>query len=99
MLQLLSSESVESEWVKKEVDKAMNQEIEGRRAKVLPLLYKSCDLPGFFIGKLKADFTSENNYKLSLSRILQTIGLITESGINRIYEIEENGIPVDYLTS
>src|SRR5882762_2886760 len=35
---ILSRVSVKSEWVKREVDVAMNQEIEGRRVRVLPLL-------------------------------------------------------------
>jgi len=35
---ILSQNSVKSEWVKREVDVAMNQEIEGKRVKVLPLV-------------------------------------------------------------
>src|SRR5262245_47518889 len=36
---ILSPQSVASQWVQKEVELAMNQEIDGKRIKVLPLLH------------------------------------------------------------
>ena len=50
VIALLSNKSVSSEWVKKELDVAMNQEIAGRRVKVLPILATRCELPGFLQG-------------------------------------------------
>lgn len=55
---LLSKHSVESEWVKREVDIAMNQEIARKRVKVLPIRLDDCELPGFLVGKLYADLRS-----------------------------------------
>lgn len=55
---LLSKNSIGSSWVKKEVDIAMNQEIEGRRVKVVPILLDAVDLPGFLKGKLYGDLRS-----------------------------------------
>src|SRR5262249_3818196 len=49
---VLSPNSVQSSWVKRELDVAMNQEIGGKRVKVLPLVIKECELPGFLEGKL-----------------------------------------------
>lgn len=72
---VLSPDSVSSEWVKREVEVAMNHEISGRRVKVLPLLYKKCDLPGFLIGKLYADFTDPKRYQASLKMILERLQL------------------------
>ncbi len=69
LLVLLSDASVNSEWVKKEVDIAMNQEIEGKKVKVLPVLLESCDLPGFLKGKLYADLRTEENYETVLRQI------------------------------
>jgi|CXWL01.1.fsa_nt_gi hypothetical protein len=51
---LLSEESLKSEWVKREVDVAMNQEIAHHRVKVLPIRLDSSELPGFLLGKLYA---------------------------------------------
>jgi hypothetical protein len=56
---ILSPESVQSSWVQKELEIALNQEINGRRVKVLPILFKHCSIPGFLTGKLYADFTSD----------------------------------------
>jgi hypothetical protein len=58
---ILSRASVSSEWVRKEVHIAMTEEIQGRRVKVLPILYEECDVPGFLTDKLYADFTEDFN--------------------------------------
>jgi len=55
---LLSRSSLASMWVAKELDVAMNQEIENRRVKVLPIRLDDSDLPGFLKGKLYADLRS-----------------------------------------
>ena len=72
---VLSPSSVSSEWVKKEVDIAMNQEIEGKKVKVLPLVYQPCDLPWFLKGKLYADFSSGEKYIQSLNMVLERLNL------------------------
>ena len=66
---VISSNSVDSEWVKKELDIAMNQEIEGKKVKVLPLLLGDVELPGFLKGKKYADFREERLYDNSLNEI------------------------------
>jgi hypothetical protein len=72
---VLSRVSVKSEWVKKEVDIAMNQEIKGKRVKVLPLLVDDCDLPGFLEGKLYADFRTEGSYQKEFSKLAKRLGV------------------------
>lgn len=59
---ILSPNSIASLWVQKELDVAMNLEISGRRVKVLPVMYRECELPGFLLGKKYADFTAESKY-------------------------------------
>jgi formylglycine-generating enzyme required for sulfatase activity len=71
---VLSEDSIQSEWVKREVDIAMNQEIKGKRVKVLPLLIEHCELPGFLEGKLYADFTTPEKYRTGLEQILRRLG-------------------------
>lgn len=70
---VLSPESVSSKWVNKELDIAMNQEIEGKRVKVLPLLYRKCEIPSFLKDKIYADFTTEDNYYNGLGKIITRI--------------------------
>lgn len=70
---VLSPESVSSKWVNKELDIAMNQEIEGKRVKVLPLLYRKCEIPSFLKDKIYANFTTEDNYYNGLGKIITRI--------------------------
>ncbi len=70
---VLSSNSVSSEWVKHEIDIAMNQEIEGKKVKVLPIMLENVEPPSFLKGKLFADFTLESKYKNGLKLIIQRL--------------------------
>lgn len=73
LLALISRSSIQSEWVKKEIDIAMNQEIESRRVKVIPLLCDPIDPPGFLVGKLFADFQSSNARRRNLPKLAADI--------------------------
>jgi hypothetical protein len=73
---VLSINSVNSPWVQHEIDVAMNQEINGRRVKVLPIMLTPCELPGFLMGKLYADFTEESNYNISFRKFVRSIGIV-----------------------
>ena len=75
VLALLSAEAINSEWVKKELDVAMNQEIEGKKVKVLPVLAERCELPGFLKGKLYADMSTERKFNAALPMLLSRFGV------------------------
>ena len=70
---VLSPDSVNSSWVKKEVEVAMNQEIQGKKIKVLPLLHRECTIPSFLEGKKYADFREEERYEVALEMILDRL--------------------------
>lgn len=70
---VLSNNSIKSEWVKKEIDIAMNQEIDGKKVKVLPIMLEKVEPPSFLKGKLYADFTSEELYKNGLEAIVNRL--------------------------
>lgn len=71
---VISRHSVRSEWVRREIDVAMNQEIEGRRIKVLPILIDDSDLPGFLLGKLFVDFRKPEKYSDEFERLIGRLG-------------------------
>lgn len=73
---ILSPSSIASSWVQREVDVAMNQEIDGKQVKVLPIMYRHCQLPGFLLGKLYADFTDESKYTVAFKRLVESIGIV-----------------------
>ncbi|MHA2265688.1 MAG: toll/interleukin-1 receptor domain-containing protein [Candidatus Thorarchaeota archaeon] len=69
----LSESSVNSEWVRKELEMAMNREIKGKMVVVLPVLVESCEIPLFLEGKLFADLRDQRRP-----------GIITELILDRI---------------
>lgn len=71
---LLSKTSVESEWVKKELDIASNREIEEKRVVVLPLLVDDVKLPGFIKGKFYGDLRNKKKYSETLAALLRQLG-------------------------
>lgn len=73
---VLSSNSINAPWVVNELDVAMNLQISGKNIKVLPLMFKECEPPGFLIGKLYADFKDEGKYEESFKVLLNTIGVV-----------------------
>ncbi len=79
---ILSPASVSSRWVLQEVRSALKQEIEGGFTKVLPILYKPCDVPPFLDSKVWADFSKRGTYQIALSHVLKRLGQ-TFLGIHR----------------
>ena len=78
---ILSPTSISSAWVQREVDVAMNQEIQGKKIKVLPILYEHCKIPGFLLGKFYADFTEESNYNVAFRRLIESIGIVYNKNV------------------
>jgi hypothetical protein len=71
---VLSTTSVDSEWVKRELDLASNRELDEKRVVILPILLHDVELPGFLKGKRYADFRKEDNYQSSLDSLLERLG-------------------------
>jgi len=86
VIAVISKSSIQSEWVKRELDVAMNIEIEQKEVFVLPILIDDVDLPGFLKGKLFADFRNNEFYDKELEKVLQKLGPIQEP---RHYNKEE----------
>jgi len=70
---ILSPDAVASQWVQEELDVAMNQQIRGRRIKVLPLLCHSCEIPGFLLGKLYLDMSTNDKYQENFPQLLRRL--------------------------
>lgn len=70
---VLSPRSIKSNWVDRELEIAINREISTGEVAVLPLLYEKCELPGFLVGKMYADFTSPTEYDESLNKLLRRL--------------------------
>lgn len=73
---ILSPNSIASPWVQREVDVAMSQEISSKKVKVLPIMLKDCELPGFLLGKFYADFTKPSSYEEAFKKLTASIGVV-----------------------
>lgn len=71
LIVVLSPNSVDSEWVKKELNEAMQREIREKRVVVLPVLMERCTLPPFLTDKKYADFAK--SYEEGLSDLISSI--------------------------
>ena len=71
---ILSSNSIESEWVSRELEIASNREIDEKRVVVLPLMIEKVAMPGFLTGKFYGDFTDVDKYGETLALLLRKLG-------------------------
>jgi predicted peroxiredoxin len=66
-----SKNSAESQWVKKELNNALVQEIERRKVTVLPIKLDEAKMPDSILDKLYADFTGA--YDEGLKKLIESI--------------------------
>ena len=71
---VVSSASIDSPWVQKELDLASNREMGERQVVVLPILLDDVKLPGFLKGKLYVDFRAKDSYQEGLSKMINRLG-------------------------
>lgn len=66
---VLSPESVNSSWVKRELNMALIESLARRHTRVLPVLLRDCVIPGLLREVLYADFRSD--YKLGFGQLIK----------------------------
>lgn len=59
----------------------MSEEINGRKVKLLPILYKKCDIPAFLRAKKWASFCEPSTYKIGLNQLTMRL-LLSEPSSN-----------------
>ncbi len=79
---VLSRKSVRSEWVRRELNIALTQEIRGRRVKVLPLVLEKCRMPAFLLDKKYINFS--RHYVDGLNEFLSNLGFTIEDDEHRL---------------
>jgi len=91
---VLSPASVASPWVQRELEIATTREIAGKHLRVLPILYRDCDIPVFLEGKLYADFRNRRMYQRSFARLLDT--LLPSGYVNAILDTVRNAARAEF---
>jgi hypothetical protein len=92
---VLSSNSVNSEWVQKELQVAMHKEFLEKKVVILPMLLEHVEIPPFLRDKLYADFTSPERYESTLPKILSAMGIKIEDNKPIVQEIIEKELDVE----
>jgi len=90
---VLSHNSINSEWVQRELQIALQKEIKGRRVVVLPILIENVEIPAFLRDKLYADFTDPEKFDTELSKLLKTLGVPSK---RKREQIETKPIDIPY---
>lgn len=67
----MSDNSVQSEWVKRELNSALINEIESKKVRILPIKLSDCEFPQLIKDKKYADFTQ--SYKNGLAELIKSI--------------------------
>jgi hypothetical protein len=89
---VLSHHSVDSEWVQKELQVAMQRELKERKVVVLPLLLERVEIPAFLRDKLYADFTTGEAFATEFPKLLKAMGV--EAAVPEPSEPEPTRAPV-----
>ncbi len=82
LLIILSKASVESAWVKKELNAGLMRELDEKKVLVLPVLLEDCEIPMFLREKMYADFRT--NFDAGLSKLVDALLRITNTDQGRI---------------
>lgn len=81
VIAVLSRNSIDSQWVQRELQIAIQRELAERKVVVLPLLLESVEIPPFLKDKLYADFRVPEEYEESFALLLKTLDVVrTEAG-------------------
>jgi hypothetical protein len=78
---ILSSNSISSEWVQKELQIAISRELEQKKVVILPILLEPVEIPSFLRDKLYADFTTPEKYEATFPKLLKSLGVDISSKI------------------
>ncbi len=91
---ILSPTSISSGWVQKELRIATTMEIEQKQVKVLPILYRDCDIPLFLQDKVYADFRNRSMFQHSLIKLLEV--LVPGGFRENILDVVKNSIQAEF---
>lgn len=70
---VLSPEAINSEWVRCELGSAWAKQMQQKRVVVLPLLYRSCEVPLFLLDRKYADF--RDDYQIGFRQLAGALGV------------------------
>ena len=91
LLVVLSKNSVDSEWCKKEINSGLMRELKEKKVVVIPILLDDCSVPLFLQEKVYADFRDE--FDTGFSELIRPLSKLSSEHIGRH---KKNEIVTDY---
>jgi hypothetical protein len=82
LIVILSKNSVQSDWCKREITSALMMELEKKRVMLLPLLIEDCEIPLFLRDKYYADF--RKGFDIGYKKVKQSVSRLSNDEIGRI---------------
>ncbi|HJZ59028.1 MAG TPA: TIR domain-containing protein [Gemmataceae bacterium] len=73
---VLSPDAIASPWVKRELGIAMSKPDAGQLPRIIPILYRPCELPRSIRGYKYVDFSGRRDYSEGFQDLLLTLGLV-----------------------
>lgn len=98
VLAVLSKNSVESTWCRKEVSSALIRELDERNSILLPIVIDDCDIPLFLRDKMWADFRSDPDG--ALAKLCRALARFNSANQGRVEHHDFNtDWSIDYATA
>lgn len=70
---VLSPNSVRSDWVQTEFSSDLTQDLNDRSVKILPVLFRDCNIPPLLLSFHCTDFRREDKYQENFKRLIEAI--------------------------
>lgn len=80
MMLVLSPDSVRSPWVQTELRIAIARECQGKSPKVIPILWRDCEIPPILSDRYYVDVRTEEKYHAALEALFERMGLGEREG-------------------
>lgn len=94
LLVVLSENSVQSEWCKKELNSGLMREIKEKKVVVIPILLDDCDVPVFLQEKVYADF--RDKFETGFQELIRPLAKLSSDKMGRH---SKNEIITDFSTN
>lgn len=76
LLIVMSPDYFKSPWTQQEWQYALGSELETKGIRLIPILYRDCDIPPLLRSKQWADFRNPDQYRMSLDRLVRDLRAI-----------------------
>jgi hypothetical protein len=80
ILIVMSPDYFQSSWTQQEWRYALASEVEGEHIRVIPILYRDCDIPPMLRTKVWVDFRDQTQYQTVLERLVRDLFTLPAAG-------------------